>query len=219
MKTPFTVDQFLEVFKNYNESVFPVQVLFYLVAWFAIYLVTRQSTKSNRVISGVLSFYWLWMGVVYHLVFFATVNKAAYLFGSLFILQSALFLIFGAFSDRLSFRFNTDVYGITGLALTFFALFVYPLYGYFNGHVYPYSPTFGLPCPTTIFTFGILLMTDSKVPVVILIVPVIWSLIGFMAAINLGITEDIGLLVAGIVAASLLLYRNRSSEEIKAAGA
>src|SRR5690606_37546939 len=152
-----------------------------------------------------------------HFVFFVGINKAAYLFGALFVLQSVLFLTLGVLNDRLSFRFDTDGYGITGLTLIFFALFVYPVYGYFNGHVYPHAPTFGLPCPTTIFTFGILLMTDKKVPIVILIVPAIWSIIGFFAALSLGITEDTGLLVAGIITVSLLLNRNRSVREIKTA--
>lgn len=217
MKTPFTLNQFLEVFKTYNESVFPAQVLFYLIALATVFLVTKQSPISNRIISGILAFFWLWMGVVYHLVFFTAINEAAYLFGALFVLQGVLFLILGVVNDRLSFRFDTDGYGITGLTLIFFALFVYPAYGYFNGHVYPHSPTFGLPCPTTIFTFGVLLMTDKKVPMSILIVPAIWSIIGFFAALSLGITEDTGLLVAGVVAVPLLLYRKRSGEEISTA--
>lgn len=219
MKAPFTVDQFLEVFKNYNESIFSAQVLFYLIAGYVVYLTARADSKSSGIISGILSFFWLWMGLVYHFVFFSSINKAAYFFGTLFLLQGALFLILGVFSERLSFRFNTDVYGITGLALIFFALFVYPVYGYFNGHVYPYSPTFGLPCPTTIFTFGILLMTERKLPVIILVIPVIWSIIGFSAAINFGITEDTGLLVAGILASCMLLYRNRFGKQISTARA
>lgn len=60
-------------------------------------------------------------------------------------------------------------------------------------------------------------MTDKKVPMSILIVPAIWSIIGFFAALSLGITEDTGLLVAGVVAVPLLLYRKRSGEEISTA--
>lgn len=217
MKTPFTVDQFLEVFKTYNESVFPAQAFFYLVAIAAIYLAARRSARSSKIISVILSFFWLWMGVVYHLIFFSTINKGAYLFAALFILQSALLLFQGVLRAKLSFRFDTDAYGITGVALIFYGLFVYPVYGYFNGHVYPYAPTFGLPCPTTIFTFGILLFTDKNVPVISLVVPMIWSTVGLMAAVNLGFTEDIGLLVAGVITVSLLAYRSRSDKQIKAA--
>jgi len=81
--------------------------------------------------------------------------------------------------------------------------------GYNLGHVYPYSPTFGLPCPTTIFTFGILLFTNEKMPVHLLIIPLLWSVIGFTAAINLIIYEDTGLLIAGLTTFTLLLISNR----------
>jgi hypothetical protein len=84
--------------------------------------------------------------------------------------------------------------------------------GYFLEHVYPQSPTFGLPCPTTIFTFGLLLLTDKNVPIAVLMIPFVWSLIGFTAAFSFGIWEDTGLLVAGLVGTALLVIRNRRVE-------
>jgi hypothetical protein len=155
------------------------------------------------------------MGIVYHIVYFSTINKAAYLFGAFFIIQGILFLIFGTFQNRLSFQFKKDIYGIIGLILIVFALIIYPFLGYFLGHAYPSSPTFGLPCPTTIFTFGLLLLNIKKCPVSILIIPFIWSLIGFMAALQFGILEDTGLLVASLITVSLLIYRKRISNAQK----
>ena len=99
---------------------------------------------------------------------------------------------------------------MTGIILVVFALVVYPLLGYASGHRYPFSPTFGLPCPTTIFTFGMLLMANKKFPVAILIIPFLWSIIGFTAAYHFWILEDTGLLAAGIIALPLILWRNRS---------
>ncbi len=210
MKPPFTLAQFLEIFKSYNEAVFPIQFVFYLISAWVIYQTTKPNPKSDKIISIVLSFFWFWMGIVYHIVFFSAINKAAYLFGALFIIQGILFLIFGVFQNRLSFQFTKDIYGIIGLILIVFALIIYPLLGYSLGHIYPASPTFGLPCPTTIFTFGLLLLNIKKCPISILIIPFIWSLIGFMAALQFGILEDTGLLVASLVATSLLIYRNKT---------
>ena len=130
MKTPFTVEQFLEVFRNYNETVFPVQVIFYLISVIAIYLAVKPTSKSGGIISGVLAFLWLWMGIVYHLIFFTSINKAAYLFGALFTLQGILFLTLGVFQSKLVFRFRSDKYGITGILLILFALIIYPVLGY-----------------------------------------------------------------------------------------
>jgi hypothetical protein len=88
-------------------------------------------------------------------------------------------------------------------------LLIYPVLGYFLGHVYPHSPTFGLPCPTTIFTFGLLLWADNKVPKYLLVIPLLWSLIGFLAAFQLGVLEDVMLLITGLVATTLIWYRDK----------
>lgn len=209
MKPPFTLEQFFAVFKNYNQAVFPMQIVFYLVSAVVIYLVLKPNSTSDRIISIILSFLWLWMGIVYHIIFFTSINKAAWLFGGLFIIQEILFLYFGVFQNKFSFCSQKDMYGITGLILVLFALVIYPVIGYFFGHIYPFSPTFGLPCPTTIFTFGLLLMSNNKTPAGLLIIPLIWSVIGFMAAVQFGILEDTGLIVAGVVTVSLLIYRKR----------
>ena len=110
------------------------------------------------------------MGIVYHLIFFTEINKAAYLFGAVFILQGILFLIFGVFQNQLSFKFHYGIYGWLGIMLISFALVVYPVLGYIVGHTYPSSPTFGLPCPTTIFTLGLLLLTYKNCPYANLII-------------------------------------------------
>lgn len=209
MKTPFTIDQFFEVFKNYNETVFPAQIILYLISFIAIYLTFNPNSISNKVISSMLAFFWLWMGIVYHLVFFTTINSAAYIFGIAYILQSILFLTYGVFKNKFSFSFHSDIYGVTGILLILFALIIYPFLGYFLGHVYPSSPTFGLPCPTTILTFGLLLLNDKKCPVAIMIIPFLWSIVGFTAAFNFGMWEDTGLLIAGLVAIILLFIKNR----------
>jgi hypothetical protein len=200
MKPPFSAEQFLEVFKNYNQSVFPMQILFYLIGIIAIYLVIKPNANPNKIIGSILAFFWLWMGVVYHLIYFTDINQLAYLFGAFFIVQGILFVVLGVFQDLFSFQFKKDMYGITGIILIVFALIIYPISGYLLGHVYPSSPTFGLPCPTTIFTFGLLLLNQKKCPIAILIIPFIWSIIGFMAAFQFGI--------------SLLIYRNRKLKKM-----
>ena len=84
-----------------------------------------------------------------------------------------------------------------------YALFIYPIIGLNLGHVYPAAPSFGVPCPTTIFTFGVLLWA-ANVPRYLLFIPGLWSIIGFSAALTMGIREDIGLFVAAIIAVSIL---------------
>src|SRR6185295_3859978 len=136
-------------------------------------------------ITLVLSFLWIWMGIFYHLIFFAAINKAANLFGAIFILQAIFFLWQGIFLNKLSFSFDKSVYSSTGIILVLFALVIYPVLGYSLGHKYPASPTFGLPCPTTIFTFGVLLMTDKKIPLMILLIPFYGAFLDLMLRYHL----------------------------------
>jgi Family of unknown function (DUF6064) len=217
MKTPFTVGQFLEIFKAYNLAVFPFQIILFLAAMLAVYLAIKPAQISGKTISSILSFLWLWMGIVYHLVFFTLINPAAYVFGAAFILQGIIVAFYGVFQNKLTFRLSRDIYGFTGIILLLYALFIYPVLGYFLGHIYPASPTFGLPCPTTIFTFAMFLLSNRKLPVILLIIPFTWAIIGFSAAFIFGIFEDTGLLVAALLTIPMVLMKNKNYRPAKQA--
>lgn len=209
MNLPFSLTDFLNVFKDYNQSVFPLQIVFYLAAFLCVYLLFTGNQITTRIISITLAFLWLWMGIVYHIIFFSGINKAAYIFSGLFILQGIMFAGCGLIRKKLSFEYTKSAANIAGIILIAYALIIYPVLGHNLGHAYPYSPTFGLPCPTTIFTLGILLFANKKMPMHLLIIPLLWSVIGFTAALTLTIYEDTGLLVAGVTALVLLIVNNR----------
>jgi hypothetical protein len=213
MNLPFSTEQFLAVFEQYNVTVWPVQVALNLLALTVIVLALKRITGSDKIIAGILGFFWIWIGAVYHIVFFASINPAANIFGALNIVQGLVFLYYGVIKQQFSFDVHYDLYGYTGAILMLYGLLIYPLLGLALGHVYPKSPTFGLPCPTTIFTFGMLLWSRSRMPKIIMIVPFFWSLIGSSAALTLGIHEDIGLLVAGIVGTLFVFIRDRKRPE------
>ena len=154
---PFTVDQFLNVFEQYNVAVWPAQVFLYTIGIVAICLTVSRKKDFSRSVSLILSLFWIWMGLAYHLWFFSAINRAALGFAAFFVLQGILFLIVGVWRQQLKFRFNLNLYGIIGSVFLVYPLIFYPVFGYWLGHRYPAAPTFGLPCPTTIFTFGMLL--------------------------------------------------------------
>lgn len=208
MKIPFSTDEFLTVFENYNTSLWPVQVFFYLLAVVAIILVIKNGQQSNRIVFAILAFFWFWMGLVYHILYFSATNKAAYLFGVVFIVQGILFLFQGSIRQNIQLKFDLNLSGVIGVVLIVYALLIYPALGYLMGHVYPRTPTFGVPCPTTIFTFGMLLFSANRVRWFIVFIPLLWSVVGFSAANSLSIKEDFGLVIAGILSAFLLLIYN-----------
>ena len=136
MKFPFTTEEFLDVFKQYNQDVWPAQIAFVLLALLCVYFIIGHKTYKTRIVTSILAFFWLWMGLVYHLLFFATINPAAYLFAGLFMVQGILFFILGVLRKPLSTSHPTiNIWA--GFVLIAYALLIYPIIGYYAGHGYP----------------------------------------------------------------------------------
>lgn len=210
MDLPFTVDQFFNIFETYNTAIWPAQVIAYLIGIVAVALAFRENSLYGRIISGILALFWIWMGVLYHMAYFSAINPAAWTFGALFVLEGLLFIVIGSIWGKLSFNFDLKPIPIVGAVFILYAMVVYPLLGLAFGHWYPRAPMFGVaPCPTTIFTFGMLLWAKKPIPAYILVIPLIWSIIGTMAAISLQVPQDYGLGIAGIVGTILVILRNR----------
>jgi hypothetical protein len=209
MNIPFTADQFFGVFGSYNEAIWPAQIIAYGLGVIAVLSGIRGKTNSGIVVSTILALLWVWMGVFYHIVHFSTINPAARVFGIFFILQALLLVLKGGIRKSLSFRSGLDPHSVIGWCFILYAMIVYPLIGSASGHSYPEAPVFGVaPCPATIFTFGVLLWARSHVPVYLLLIPFLWSLVGVGAALNLGVPQDYGLGVAGILGTILTVRRN-----------
>jgi len=100
--------------------------------------------------------------------------------------------------------------GEPALWIGFYAAALYPLLGLAMGHPSSELPTFGItPCPVTIFTFGMLLLTGQPVAHLLLVIPFLWSLVGSSAAILLRVPQDWLLLASGVVSVVLLIRRDR----------
>jgi hypothetical protein len=196
---PFSRDQFFAVFAAYNEAVAPLQILLIALGIGAAALALWPLRWSDRAIGLVLAGLWLWMGVVYHWRFFRPINPAATVFGAAFVVEALLLAWAAMLQPRLSFRAPRSVRGGVALALLVYAFAVYPAIGWALGHRYPAAPSFGLPCPTTIATLALLLWTTERPPLVVMLVPWAWALIGSTAAFQFGVWEDLGLPVALVI--------------------
>jgi hypothetical protein len=209
---PFTREQFVAVFAEYNAGIWPVQILAYLLGLTMVVLLLRPSRAGSRVIGAGLAAMWAWTGVAYHWTYFSTINKAALGFGALFVIQSAAFLYVGVLRERMRFGAASGPLAWLGWALVGYAAALYPVLGLGLGHRLSELPVFGVtPCPVTIFTFGLLLLTSSPVPRWIFVIPFLWSLIGGSAAFLLGVPQDWFLLVSG-VSVFLIAHRDRGRQ-------
>lgn len=199
MPLPFSRDQFFAAFAAYNEAVAPAQILLLALGIGAAALALRPTRWSDRAIGLVLVGLWLWMGMEYHWRFFRPINPAATLFGAAFVVEAGLLAWATVLAPRLSFRASPSLRGGLALALLVYAFAVYPAIGWALGHRYPASPTFGLPCPTTIATLALLLWSAERPPLAVMLIPWAWALIGSTAAFRLGVWEDLGLPVALVI--------------------
>jgi hypothetical protein len=217
MTLPFTVDAFLDAFARHNQAIWPAQIAAYALGAATLALALRGGARAGRGVGLLLAGAWAFVGVAYHLVQFSRVTGAAWIYGAAFVLQGVLFAI-AALKGRLAFAFAPDARRLLGLLFVAYAAAVYPLLGAALGHGWPRAPVFGVaPCPTTIFTFGVLLLADARVPRWLLPIPFLWSIVGVSAALNLGIREDLGLAVAGLVGTAVLLAQ-RAAEPARAHG-
>jgi hypothetical protein len=186
-----------------------MQIVLNLFALSVVILAIKRKKYSDIYISIALGLLWLWMGIVYHYIFFTKINPAANIFAIFFVLQGLIFIYFGGINEKLKFGFKKDWIGAIGLVFIIYALLIYPILGILFGHTYPDNPTFGLPCPTTIFTFGMLLLTIEKVKIYFIVIPFLWAIIGLSAAINIKVYEDFGLIIAGVIGVTLILINNK----------
>jgi hypothetical protein len=208
---PFTREEFLAIFATYNEAIWPMQSLAMVLGAIAVIAIFWRAALSDRIVAACLGLMWMWTGIMYHILYFAAINTPAYGFGAMFVVQGILLILSGSILHQLKFGYVNDWASWGGLAFIGYAAFVYPVLGVLTGHAYPQLPMFGVtPCPVTIFTFGILLLTTARVPRWLLVIPVIWSLIGGSAAFLLGVAPDWLLLVSGLITIALLITRHKA---------
>lgn len=205
MKLPFSVEQFYAVFTAYNTTLWPAQIALLVLALAAIGLAMFPRRRSGIVVSAILSLLWTWLSLAYHLAFFTAISPPAYAFAAVSLAGACVFFWNGVVRRELEFRWAPGSRSAVGVCLVVFALVAYPAWTYFAGHRYPAFPTFGLPCPTAIFTIGMLAFLKAPYPRSPFVVPVLWSFVGGQAAFLLNVPADYGLAVAGLVGIVLML--------------
>lgn len=200
MEMPFTQDAFFAVFGRYNTTIWPLIALFYLLGGASVAMLFRPSRTAALFISLVLAAMWLVNGLGYHWTFFRAINPAAALFAAVFVVQATLLAVLSLLNTDLRFTARRDTRSAMGFMLVLFAAILYPLWGWVAGHAWPRMPAFGVaPCPTTIFTIGMLLMGSWRVVRWLLILPGLWAAVGGSAAILLGVPQDFALLASLVV--------------------
>jgi hypothetical protein len=199
MQLPFTREQFFDLFAAYNAALWPAALALWTAS--AAIVVLRLSVRQprDRSVSALLVVHWAWSALAYHVAFFTRINSAAWLFAALFLGQAVLFFRVGVVQRRLSFAPWDNAWAPFAWTLIAYSL-AYPFINALDHGSLLRIPTFGVPCPTTIFTAGVLMLATPRCWG-LAIVPVVWSAIGGSAAFLLGVNADVALPVAGMALA------------------
>ena len=205
MQLPFTREQFFDLFAAYNDALWPAVVALWVAS--TVIVARRLSVRHqhDRWVSVLMAGLWAWSALAYHVAFFTSINPAAWLFAALFLGQAVLIFRVGVVQRRLSFAPWGNAWAPLAWGLIAYSL-AYPVVNAIDHRSLLRIPTFGLPCPTTIFTAGVLMLATPRCWS-LSVVPVIWAGIGGSAPFLLGVYADVALPIAGVALAIFSVKR------------
>jgi hypothetical protein len=161
------------------------------LAGLALASLLRPGPGADRFALGLLAGMWIWTGILYYAVFFSAINGASIAFALTFALQGGLFAWAALRPHAFAFTIRKAGASVFGLAFILYAMLVYPLVGARAGQTCQGIPVFGVaPSAVVIFTFRLLLLASRRIPVVLLVIPGLWSLIGGSTAFLLPVPQD-----------------------------
>lgn len=96
----------MDVTAAYNNAVRIIKIFLNLLALTSVYYSLRPLPWSHKFIVSVLSILWFWIGIVYHLNYFTTINPAPYAFGDRIFFRECSSSIMASLDLRSRFDFN-----------------------------------------------------------------------------------------------------------------
>lgn len=207
---PYGIEVLFALHARHLREQWPFAVLLVLATLAVLALAGGRGPRGGRAAGALLAAGWLWVGAVFHLRYFATINFAAPVYGGLFILQGALLLWQGPVRGRLALAFRPDATGWLGMALVAYAVAGYPLVDQLTG-----DPGGGLrlaglaPGPTAVFTLGVLLQCPRPVPLLPMAIPLLWTAVAAYGGWVLALPADLVLPALGAAALAGAVARNR----------
>ena len=208
MQLPFTHEQFIDLFGDYNLALWPALLALWLATGWAVWRLYRKVPSASASVAVILVLHWAWSGAVYHLIYFHRINPAAVLFGTVFLAQAGLLLWRGVLHSQIVFNPGQPQWSPVALGLILYAM-LYPVLGLVFGLRVPRWPSFGVPCPTTILTAGLLLLIPRRQARLLGVIPVLWAAVGGSAAFVLRIRADMILALSGLILLTYMLTPSR----------
>jgi len=225
----FTPRTYYRLFELYNAAVWPAQIAAVALGLWLAWLSARSPltlSLSRRSSGGrggregrggaaaaavwILAGVWLWTGIAFLWMRYATINFAAKYAAWAFVVEAGLLAwtaLRGAFDPP------AGAIGRAGVGLVLFAVLIEPLSAPLLGRPLRQVELFGLtPDPTAVATLGVLLALRPTRRWLLMIVPVLWSaLTGLtllaMSAKDWWVTPAVGVLAVALSLSSRVKQR------------
>ena len=205
------LSQFLATFGRASAAVWPTQIVWYLAAVAIVALALWPGRRSPQLACALAAAYFAWIGIAYFAWQMPGMHYS-WLWATAFTLQAVLLVVAGVARSDLVIRPRWDLASGLGAVFIAYALIGYPLVGVLGGHALRAVPVFGVsPCASVIFFFGLLLWAVPPAPKYVLLVPLAWSLGAAPPDLSRGVAADYGMLVAALITAGVIIWRDRTS--------
>jgi hypothetical protein len=205
------LSQFLATFGRASAAVWPMQLVWYLAAVAIVALALWPVRRSSQLICALAAAYFAWIGIAYFAWQMPGMHYS-WLWAAVFTLQAVLLVVAGVVRSDLVIRPRWDLASGLGAVFIAYALIGYPLVGVLGGHALRVVPVFGVsPCASVIFFFGLLLWAVPPAPAYVLLLPLAWALGAAPPDLARGVAADYGMLVAALITAGLIIWRDRAA--------
>ena len=203
---PFSPAAFFSFLQHYNLSIWPLQIIAFVLGATVIFLALKALPHAGRIAATVLAAGWINTGTAYHFGYFSSLNFWDYLIGVLFLVQGAMIFWSGVIRDHFAARTQARLSKRAAVVIMIYALLGHPALALLIGRPWDGVTIFATtPTPTLLFTLGALLLLPVQGFRRLWIIPVLLCLAGAALAIALPIPEDLGLLPVALIAFYLLL--------------
>ncbi len=210
-----TTDQILATFESYNLDIWPMQAVAYLLGIVAFFFAVKRTQGSGRITLGdSLLPLALDRNRILRVLFQSSLRSWL----RLWCLDghSRRSVLCRRVETKTLVSIRAKCLLVLGLLFVAYAMIGYPLVGHSVGHDYPRTLPFGLvPCPTTVFTFGLFMLSERRMPRYFLVIPILLTVVA-VVPVSQGVLEDIGLIITGVVGAVMILFRDSKRQMIAA---
>lgn len=200
----FTPRTYYRLFELYNAAIWPAQITAVALGLWLAWLCARGRGRAS---AAVLAAAWLWTGVAFLWMRYATINWAAKYAAWAFIAEGAILAWTALRGPFGTLGTTSGVIARVGVGIVVFAVLIEPLAAPLLGRPLSQVELFGLtPDPTAVATLGALLALRPPKRWLMMIVPVLWCLLTgltllAMSAKDWWIVPGIGILGIGLAIA------------------